>query len=236
MNSSLDVSVRFKELDATLKFVSSNFSRSFESLYAFLGQCHSLAVDIGADGQRVKSLDEFLSQSDQLSARQRKLAKSVAAKVALYVFRSDEKDFLNPSTRSNYTRAITKASEVGLSVEQFVLELKQTGLVGFLSNKKGDQSYDCSLDEARRELMTKTEQSVKPIGLIENRNPKNTFAVVLYRADGGKLVPCFASDDERAVDALLGKIARLEQERVEKEAEEVAEKARQEYLAKRKAA
>jgi hypothetical protein len=123
-----------------------------------------------------------------------------------------------------------------LSVEQFVSQLKQSGLVGFLSDRKADPSSDSPVEEARKELMTTVERSVTPMGLINNRNPKNTFAVVLYRADSGRLVPCFASDDERAVDAVLVKVARLEQERVEKEAEEVADKARQEYLKKRKAA
>ena len=236
MVNTIDISLRLKELDDTLKSVATSFSRSFDSLYEFLGRCHALALDVGSDGQRIATLDDALSRADQITARQVKLAKSVSSKVALYVFRSEEKDFCNPSTRSNYTRAINKAAELGLSVEQFVSQLKQSGLVGFLSDKKTESSSDSSVEEARKELMTKVETSVKPMGLIGNRNPKNTFAVVLYRADSGKLIPCFASDDERAVDALLVKVARLEQERVEKEAEEVAEKARQEYLTKRKAA
>ena len=236
MVTNIDISLRLKELDDTLKSVSTSFSRSFDSLYDFLGQCHLLALDIGSDSQRIAKLEDALSQSDQITARQVKLARSIASKVALHVFRSEDKDFINPSTRSNYTRAINKAAELGLSVEQFVSQLKKSGLVGFLSDKKTESSSDSSVEEARKELMTKVETSVKPMGLIGNRNPKNTFAVVLYRADSGKLIPCFASDDERAVDALLVKVARLEQERVEKEAEEVAEKARQEYLTKRKAA
>jgi hypothetical protein len=236
MNTNVDVSLRLKELDDTLKVVSSSFSRSFDSLYEFLGQCHSLALDIGSDGQRIAKLDDGLSRSEQITPRQVKLAKSVASKIALYVFRSEDKDFLTPSTRSNYTRSINKASALGLSVAEFVSQLKQSGLVGFLSDKQADPSLDSSLEDARKELMTKVEKSVKPMGLIDNRNPKNTFAVVLYRADSGKLVPCFASDDERAVDALLAKIARLEQERIKKEAEQVAENARREYLNKRKAA
>jgi hypothetical protein len=236
MVTTIDISLRLKELDDTLRSVSTSFTRSFDSLYEFLGQCHLLALDIGSDSQRIAKLEDALSQSDQLTARQVKLARSIASKVALHVFRSEDKDFINPSTRSNYTRAINKAAELGLSVEQFVSQLKQSGLVGFLSDKQTESSSDSSVEEARKELMTKVENSVKPMGLIGNRNPKNTFAVVLYRADSGKLIPCFASDDERAVDAVLVKVARLEQERVEKEAEEVAAKARQEYLTKRKAA
>ena len=106
----------------------------------------------------------------------------------------------------------------------------------FLSGVKKDESDHLAIDVARTELMTKTTKSVKPIGLIENRNPRNTFAVVLYRVDSGKLIPCFVSDDDSAVNAVVAGVTKLERKLLEQQAEEAAERARQEVLNSRKAA
>ena len=240
MSNGFDVSSQLRALDESLQFVSSNFNRSYESLYEFLGQCHLLTLNIGSDGAKIKSLADALdaeaSKARGVTKRQLKLATSVASKVALHVFRRDEGDFISPATRSNYTRALIKATEDGLTVEMFVNQLRSNGLVNFLSGRKREESDHSVLDVTRTELMTKTEKSVKPIGLIENRNPQNTFAVVLYRVDSGKLVPCFVSDDDSTVNAVVSGVVKLERERLEQQADEAAERARQEVLNRRKAA
>jgi hypothetical protein len=118
----------------------------------------------------------------------------------------------------------------------FVNQLRSNGLVNFLSGRKKEDSDDSVLDVTRTELMTKTAKSVKPIGLIENRNPQNTFAVVLYRVDSGRLVPCFVTDDDSTVNAVVSGVVKLERERLEQQADEAAERARQEVLNRRKAA
>jgi hypothetical protein len=240
MSNGFDVSSQLRALDESLQFVSSNFNRSYESLYEFLGQCHLLTLNIGSDGTNIKSLADALeaeaSKARGLTKRQNKLATSVASKVALYVFRRDEGDFISPATRSNYTRALIKATRDGLSAEMFVSQLRSNGLINFVSGRKKEESDHSVLDVTRTELMTKTEKSVKPIGLIENRNPQNTFAVVLYRVDSGKLVPCFVSDDDSTVNAVVSGVVKLERERLERQADEAAERARQEVLNRRKAA
>ena len=240
MNKSFDVSSRLTALDESLRFVSANFSRSYESLYDFLGQCHLLTLDIGSDSTKIKSLidvlDAEVSRDSGITKRQVKLATSIASKVALYVFRRDEREFVTSSTRSNYTRALVKAAEDGISVDAFVNRLRSDGLVAFLSGGKKQEGDDSAIDVVRTELMTKTAKSVKPIGLIENRNPQNTFAVVLYRVDSGKLVPCFVSDDDSAVNAVVAGVTKLERKLLEQQAEEAAETARQKVLNSRKAA
>jgi hypothetical protein len=240
MSNGFDVSSQLRALDESLQFVSSNFNRSYESLYEFLGQCHLLTLNIGSDGTNIKSLADALeaeaSKARGITKRQNKLATSVASKVALYVFRRDEGDFISPATRSNYTRALIKATRDGLSAEMFVSQLRSNGLINFVSGRKKEESDHSVLDVTRTELMTKTEKSVKPIGLIENRNPQNTFAVVLYRVDSGKLVPCFVSDDDSTVNAVVSGVVKLERERLERQADEAAERARQEVLTRRKAA
>jgi hypothetical protein len=240
MSNGFDVSSQLRALDESLQFVSSNFNRSYESLYEFLGQCHLLTLNIGSDGAKIKSLADVLeaeaSKARGITKRQNKLATSVASKVALYVFRRDEGDFISPATRSNYTRALIKATRDGLTAEMFVSQLRSNGLVNFLSGRKKEESDHSVLDVTRTELMTKTEKSVKAIGLIENRNPRNTFAVVLYRVDSGKLVPCFVSDDDSTVNAVVSGVVKLERERLERQADEAAERARQEVLNRRKAA
>jgi hypothetical protein len=240
MSNGFDVSSQLRALDESLQFVSSNFNRSYESLYEFLGQCHLLTLNIGSDGTNIKSLADALeaeaSKARGITKRQNKLATSVASKVALYVFRRDEGDFISPATRSNYTRALIKATRDGLTAEMFVSQLRSNGLINFVSGRKKEESDHSVLDVTRTELMTKTEKSVKPIGLIENRNPQNTFAVVLYRVDSGKLVPCFVSDDDSTVNAVVSGVVKLERERLERQADEAAERARQEVLNRRKAA
>ena len=240
MSSIVDVPTRLAALDESLKFVSANFIRSYESLYDFLGQCHLLTLDIGSDSEKIKCLTDFLRTEAQgnlsLTKRQVKLASSVAAKVALYVFRRDEREFVSSATRSNYTRALTKAADEKLTVDAFVNQLRSIGLISFVSGRKKADSDDSAIDVARTELMSKTEKLVKPIGLIDNRNPRNTFAVVLYRVDSGKLVPCFVSDDDSTVNAVVAGVAKLERERLERLADEAAERARQEVLNSRKAA
>jgi hypothetical protein len=240
MSNGFDVSSQLRALDESLQFVSSNFNRSYESLYEFLGQCHLLTLNIGSDGAKIKSLADVLeaeaSKARGITTRRNKLATSVASKVALYVFRRDEGDFISPATRSNYTRALIKATRDGLTAEMFVSQLRSNGLINFLSGRKKEESDHSVLDVTRTELMTKTEKSVKPIGLIENRNPQNTFAVVLYRVDSGKLVPCFVSDDDATVNAVVSGVVKLERERLERQADEAAERARQEVLNRRKAA
>ncbi len=240
MNNVFEISSKLRALDESLQLVSSNFSRSYESLYEFLGQCHLLTLNIGSDSAKIKSLTDVLdaeaSKARRVTKRQVKLATSVASKVSLYVFRRDEGDFISPATRSNYTRALIKATEDGLTVEMFVNQLRSNGLVNFLSGRKKEDSDDSVLDVTRTELMTKTAKSVKPIGLIENRNPQNTFAVVLYRVDSGRLVPCFVTDDDSTVNAVVSGVVKLERERLEQQADEAAERARQEVLNRRKAA
>lgn len=240
MNNVFDVSSRLTALEESLRFVSANFNRSYESLYDFLGQCHLLTLDIGADSTKIKRLmdvlDAEVSRASGITKRQVKLATSVASKLALYVFRRDEREFVSSSTRSNYTRALVKAAEDGLSVDAFINRLRSDGLVAFLSGGKKQEGDDSAIDVARTELMTKTAKSVKPIGLIDNRNPRNTFAVVLYRVDSGKLVPCFVSDDDSAVNAVVAGVTKLERKLLEQQAEEAAERARQEVLNSRKAA
>jgi len=93
-----------------------------------------------------------------------------------------------------------------------------------------------ALEEKRAALVANTVSSVSSIGLIENKNPTDTFAVVVYRVDAAQLVPCYVTDNTRAINSLITAIIPLDKERVEEEANRIAEEARREYLSRQKAA
>jgi hypothetical protein len=151
--------------------VSKQFSNSFKSLYGFLGECHSLVIDIGSDATRVQSLNDALKNTSTITDRERKLAKTVTAKVVLYVFRKTDGDLSNRSTRSNYKRAIQKAIDSNLSSANFVQKLQDGGIVAFIGGDKKQSKEDVAelVAEKRRKLLTKTIPSLSAINLIDNK-------------------------------------------------------------------
>jgi len=235
--TTFDCSARLATLDEQHTFVSKSFSRSFSSLYKFLGECHALVVDIGSDGSRVESLNESLKNAKELTDRQRKLATSVTAKVVLYVFRKPDGDLSNRSTISNYKRAIQKALDKRLSSSEFLAQLENGGIIAFISEMTITDKVPVSeaLEEKRLALVANTVPSVSTIGLIENKNPVDTFAVVVYRVDGGQLVPCYVTDNTKAINSLITAIIPIDKRQIEEEADRIAEEARKAYLFSQKA-
>ena len=238
MDTTFNCSARLVALDERYTFVSKQFSRSFSALYKFLGECHELVNDIGSDGSRVESLNEYLKNVEGVTDRQRKLATSVTAKVVLYVFRTPDGDLSNRSTVSNYKRAIQKAIEKNLSPSEFVAQLENGGIVAFISEKTGTDKLSVTeaVEEKRAALVANTVPSVSTIGLIDNKNPADTFAVVVYRVDGAQLVPCYVTDNTKAINSLITAIIPIDKERIEEEADRHAQEAREAYLLSKKAA
>jgi hypothetical protein len=162
-------------------------------------------------------LNEALKSAEGLTDRERKLAKSVPAKVVLYVFRKSDGDLSNRSTRSNYKRAIEKAMDRNLSPSEFVQSLKDVGIVAFLSDGKSKTTSDKAglVDKKRAALIANTVSDVAPLDLIENRNPVDTFVVIIYRADGGRLVPCYVTEESKAVNGVISAVSLLDIKREE---------------------
>jgi hypothetical protein len=199
---------RLEKVHGQMREVESAYAKPQSSLYEALGEIYGLALDVGADGNRILALEEALKDL-KIESRKLARAKSVVQKIALYVFGRDSSDAMNKSTRSLYTRALAEAMRRGMTVDQFVSELKAIGVYAFANGVKGERGVSskellkAEIKMRRTSLLNESVPGLNPIGLIGEKNPENTFAVVLYRVDNGALVPCATLDHESAIDAIV---------------------------------
>lgn len=208
---------RLADLELALQRADIAYDPPSKALYALLTDAYRLVVEVGDDEHRLQQLTEAI-RSRSASATQANRAKTVAAKMALWLFRNDRGELVNKSTRSLYKRALERAEIEHLTPEEFHARLEAKGVFAFatkalLPSSECDDTVDRSVapptecedpvHAARRQLLTGMVPGMSPISFVDNAPPHDTFVFVMYRADFGQLIPCFVTDNSSDVNAVL---------------------------------
>jgi hypothetical protein len=200
---SLNVYARLEDLEQKLLRVAGTFAKPQQTLYALLADSYALVVEIGHDERRIELLNDALLKKGIPEALQIR-ARTVAAKVALWLFRDEGGDLINKSTRSLYKRALERARGEYLSTAEFHSVLEDLGVYAFANRASAPSRASCDgLAAARNDLMTKAVKAIPSIRIIANESPYDTFVVVVYRPEGTQHVPCFMTDNPSDVNAFL---------------------------------
>ena len=192
-------------------------------LYAFLGAVYEHGAAVA---QNELALAELRRNVGQLyaTARWQRTANNKSAHELLLLATMG---VAQPSLRSKYKRVLLEAANANVPPDRESFKIwirKARGIVDLLAGPVavpepcdtqtgGDPQpvpsvRNDAVDGLRRDLLTTTASSLSPISMIGNAPPKDTFAVVVYRVEANRLVPCLWTDSPSDVNALLRGVIR----------------------------